>query len=327
MPQNRLKINFIGSFTQGYVGEVADEVHLANELENLGHDVVRVPRDIWKAFVDGDKPNDDWVIPKEADINIICKWHHFDDEKYVYKLKSVSGAPVFYWVWDYMDYGHFGFHYKMASACDLLLTGEGGKVRDLRDDGITATYFQFDVCDGEFGMKTKIDTPKKYDTVFFGTHLGQGDRVEWIKEINKTHKVTVFSWNHNDWIKDGIEAYPAVYGDELTQRVNESKIILGFNVNDHCWGYWSNRVGKTLTRGGFLLQRYVPGMEVFIGDGAEYFSSIEEANAKISYFLDNENERRSQQIKAFDLGYQRFTSKVKVKQLVILIERFMKGGL
>lgn len=324
-----LKINFIGNFQRGYVGEVADETHLVDELKNLGHKVTAVPRDQWKAFVDGDKPNDDWVLPVEADINICAKWHHFDNEKYFRELRGVSNAPVLYWVWDYMSYDKGGFHYKMSVACDLLLTGEGGRIKELEREGIKATYFQFDVCDKQFGQKVKpkFKENKKYDVAFFGSYLGQGDRIEWIKEINKTHKVTVFSWNHEEWIKAGIEAYPAVYGEELTEKVSQSKIVLGFNVNDHCWGYWSNRVSKILTRGGFLLQRYVPGMELFLQDGAEYFSSIKEANEKIEYYLKNELKRVNVERRAFIIGRMRFTSEVKVKQLEILINRFLQGGL
>lgn len=329
MSQKPIRINFVGNFARGYVGELADETHLARELKKLGHQVTKVPRDQWKAFVDGHKPNKNWVLPKEADINIVAKWHHFNDEKYFEMLREQTNAKVLYWVWDYMDYNPDGFHYIMAKSCDLLLTGEGGKMGYLREKGIRATYFQFDVCDEEFSKNrgSFYDTDKKYDVVFFGSYIMVGDRLDWIKQINKTHKVVIFSWNHEEWIKQGIEAYPAVYGDELSKAVAQSKIILGFNVNDHCWGYWSNRIGKILTRGGFLLQRYVPGMELFLQDGAEYFSSVEEANKKIEYFLKNKFERSAVSSRGGIIGRMRFTSKVKVKQLEILIERYLQGAI
>ncbi|HEC65902.1 MAG TPA: hypothetical protein ENI23_11460 [bacterium] len=324
-----MKINFIGNFQRGYVEEVADETHLVRELKKLGHKVTAVPRDQWKAFVDGRTQNPDWVLPKEADINIICKWPHFNDEKYIDYLRSESNAPVFYWVWDFMDYNIGGFHRTMSEACDLLLTGEGAKIQELKKYGINARYFQFDVCDGNFSRNRANVTEgsKKYKVAFFGSHFKVGDRLEWIKEINKTHKVTIFSWNYKEWLKEGLEAYPAVWGDELTEKINQSKIILGFNVNDHCWGYWSNRVGKVLTRGGFLLQRYVPGMELFLQDGAEYFSSVEEANQKIEYYLTNTTKRSAISSRGSIIGRMRFTSEVKVKQLEILIERYLNHGI
>ena len=162
---------------------------------------------------------------------------------------------------------------------------------------------------------------------FFGTWLGQGDRIEWLTEINKEIPITVFSWNHEEWTKKGFEAYPAVWGNDFAQRVAETKIILGFNVNDHCWGYWSNRVGKVLSTGGFLLQRYVPGMELFLRDGVEYFSSIEEAKKKINFYLEHNTKREEIAQRGYEIGRDRFTSRARVRELSILMERFKKGGL
>ena len=88
-----MKINFVGSVTQGYVGEITDEVHLCDSLKTLGHEVTRVPRDVWKAYVDGVEIRDDWVLPQKSDINIICKWHHFNNGKYIKHLKDETGAP------------------------------------------------------------------------------------------------------------------------------------------------------------------------------------------------------------------------------------------
>jgi len=321
-----LKINFVGSFTQGYIGETADEVHLADELENLGHEVVRVPRDIWKAFVDEQPPNADWVLPQKADLNIVCKWHHFNDKKYFDQLRYKSGAKVIYWTWDFMDYVPHTFHFTMSKAADLLLTNEGSRITELNKRGINAYYFPFDVSSKEFGRCGYMD--KKHDVVFFGSHLMQGDRIEWLKEINKSHPVTIFAWNPDKWKEEGFtDVHNAVYGVDFAEEVAQSRIILGFNVNDHCWGYWSNRVGKVLSVGGFLLQRYVPGMELFLRDGAEYFSSIEEANEKIEYFLKNDNEREVIAERGYEIGRDRFTSDKRVKELMILIDRYLKGGL
>ena len=315
-PQNRT-INIVGGNTVGYVGEKCDELLIADSFRRIGYKVNFVPRDQWKAFVDGHEPNADWVLPIESDINIICKWHHFNDSKYISKLREMSDAPVFYWTWDFMDYD--GFHYNMAEACDLLLTNDGvGRV----PKNIKHHYFPFDVADGSLDH---FQTEKIYDVVFFGSHMKKGDRVEWIKDINKKNHVTIFSWNYQEWQKEGLTAYPAVYGDEFSKVVAQSKIILQFSVNDHYWGYWSNRVGKVLTLGGFLLARYAPGMELFLRDGVEYFSSVEEANEKIDYFLHSPNSLREVQIRGQFIGRERFTVDQRIKDLSIVIERFLKG--
>src|SRR3990167_2342363 len=151
--------------------------------------------------------------------------------------------------------------------------------------------------------------------------------MEWLKEINKAFPVKIFSWNHEEWIKEGFaDVEPAVYGEDFALKVAESKIILGFNVNDHCWGYWSNRTGKVLTVGGFLLYRYVFGMELFLRDGCDYFSSPQEAIEKIDYYLKFPEKREEVAQRGYEIGRDRFTSKARVKELMILIDRFRKGA-
>ena len=314
-----IKINFVGSFTTGMVGESADETHLANELEYMGHEVNRIPRDIWKAFVDGAGHWAGITDKLKADVNIICKWPHFDSEDYVNVLRFRSEAPVFYWVWDFMQ--NEDWHMKMVKACDLYLSND---IYNGTYEGTNLYYFPFDVSD--CNIDKVIGQEKKYRVSFFGTWLGQGDRIEWLTEINKEIPITVFSWNHEEGAKHGFEAYPAVWGNDFAQRVAETKIILGFNVNDHCWGYWSNRVGKVLSTGGFLLQRYVPGMELFLRDGVEYFSTIEEAKKKINFYLEHNTKREEIAQRGYEIGRDRFTSRARVRELSILMERFKKGA-
>lgn len=312
-----MRVNFIGNFANGYVGEVADETHLARELEKHGHSVLRVPRDQWKAFVDGETPNEDWVLPKRADINIVAKWDYFDDAKYLKTLKVFSQAPVFYWVWDYMFNPILpSWHVKMVQNADLYLSGELGMFEEYKKVGGRPYYFQFDVCDAEIEKNLLF---KEYDVVFTGSHLGQGDRIEFLKEINEEIPIKIFSWNYKDWINLGFNASPAVYGKAYNEVIAKSKVVLGMSVEPHCWGYWSNRVGKVITAGGRLLQQYAPGMELFLPKGVEYFSTPREAIEKISQML---NDRNWYQY-TFE-EEERFSSREKVRQLMVLAERFIK---
>lgn len=322
-----MKINFIGNFQNGYVGEVGDATHLAREMETLGHTVRLIPQDEWREYVreypDGQYKN----VPTDlkADINIICKWHHFYDGSFIEKLRELSNAPVFYWVWDYMwDGGIPEWHKFMAQEADLYLTNEGGIKQWYEEEGVSRLYyFPFDVADGEIPVvKT---TNKDIDVAFFGSWIGQGDRQQWLPQIHKTNPITVFSWNYKDWPKE-FNAQPAVYGNEFAYMVARCKIILGFSVEPHCWGYWSNRVGKIMSLGGFLLYQYAPGMELFLRDGVEYFSSIEEAREKIDHYLIADDERESIAKQGYQIGRNRFTSQERVKDLMILCDRFIKKG-
>lgn len=316
-------INFVGNFQNGYVGEVSDESHLARELERLGHTVRRIPRDAWREYVIEGFPKGKYDVPEDikADINLIAKWHHFYDGRFINSLRERSWAgtpsakpPVLYWVWDYMYDGGFpDWHIKMAQEADLYMSGEAGIAREYEKLGIEFYYFQMDVCDGD--IPTFDNLEKLYDVVFTGSCIGQGHRKEWLPIINKEVPVKVFSWNWEDWKKMGFDAYPAVYGEEYNALIAQSKIVLGFNVEPNCWGYWSNRVGKVLKAGGTLVQEYAPGMEQFLPDCVRYFNSPEEAIEKIK--LDKYVCIRN---------HDQYTSREKANELAILMERYLKGS-
>lgn len=317
-----MRINFIGNYGVGYVGESADENHLTRELETIGHTVQRVPRDIWKAVVDGHiNPDWDGRLPLEADVNILCKWHHFDKREYVDALRKISKAPVVYWTWDYMDWPNTGsWHRAICQAADLHLTNEGGRLEDIRKDGIIATYFPFDVSDGIYD---RVYRQKKYDVTFFGSWVQKGDRIAYLTKLKDQIPIKIFSWNWEEWKGRGFDAEPAVYGKEFAEKVAESKIVIGFSVEPDCWGYWSNRVGKVLTVGGFLLYQYAPGMELSIGPGASYFSSIPEMLEKVDHYLIDDDGRETITEVGYKIGRRQFTSRKRMEQLSVLLERFL----
>src|SRR3990167_5816437 len=179
-----MTINFVANFQSGYVGEVGDATHLAREMEALGHTVRKIPQDEWREHVLSGVPYPN--VPKDlkADINIIFKWHHFYDGSFINKLRAGSGgAPVFYWVWDYMnDQGLPDWHRQAVRACDLYL---GNDVRDpvyRAFEKQNAYYFPFDVADGEIARYSPAE--KKHDVVFFGSWIGQGDRQSWLQILN-----------------------------------------------------------------------------------------------------------------------------------------------
>lgn len=316
-----MKIGFIGNYQSGYVGEQADEVHLTRELERLGHEVFKIPRDEWREYVIENSPKDKYKnVPEDIklDILIICKWHHFDNGSFINKAREKYQCPIFYWVWDYMANPEIpDWHLNMASAADLYLSGEAGIFSEYKKHGVKPYYFQMDVCDGDIPVFENEE--KKYDVIFTGSCIDQGNRKKYLQEINKEIPVTIFSWNPEEWFKLGFkECYPAVYGEEYNKVITQSKIILGLSVEPNCWGYWSNRVGKVLRAGGFLLQEYAPGMEQMLDlENIAFFSSPEEAIEKIFLWLNaNKNFAPNKD----------WTSEGKVRQLSILMERYLKNG-
>lgn len=315
-----MRILFIGNYQNSYVGEQADEIHITRELEYLGNEVYRVSRDEWREYVIEGCPKGKYKVPEgiHPDIVIICKWHHFYEASFVTTARHLYECPVIYWTWDYMDYDG-GWHTQMAQAADLFLTNEGGKIPMMKfDRGIQAQYFPFDCADREI-VPENLD--KKYDVVYLGSYVEQGTRMDILKKINEKRKIKVFGWNEEGWKKNGFDAQPPVFGQEFAKVVSQARIVLGVNAFDDCWGYWSNRVGKVLALGGMLLQSYVPGMELFVRNGAFYFHTPEEALYLIEVLLLNDSLRETIQRNAAIIGKSHFTSRARIGQLQPILAR------
>jgi hypothetical protein len=320
-----MNILFIGNYQAGPGGEAADETHITRELEALGHTVYRVARDEWREYVIEGFPQGKYKIPEdiEVDLTIICKWHHFFDDSFVAKAREKYKAPVFYWVWDYMEGNSVeDWHMKMCQEADLYLSGEIGLAHYYHSNGVRFYYFQFDSTDGEFRPHTP--TRDEIDVVFLGSCSNQNGKLDLLKEINKEIPVTVFGYDYEEWRKQGFNAFPSVYGEEFNKVIAKSKIVLGTSAGPNCFGYWSNRVGKVLYARGFLLQQFTPGMESIIGDACEYFSNAEEAIEKIKYYLDDPERINWFLLSVYNHGIDIWTSEYKAKQLSILMERFLK---
>ena len=324
-----MNILFIGNYALGPGGEAADESHLARELERLGHVVTRVPRDEWREYVIEDGPQGKYKVPENipVDIIIIAKWHHFFDGEFIKYARGKYKAPVFYWVWDYMEGNSVeDWHMKMAAASDLYLSGEIGLAHYYHSNNVPFYYFQFDSTDGDF--PAYHSNKKLYDIVYLGSCLNQNGRIDLLKEIDKQLKeqnigqIKVFGYDFEEWRKQGFDAEPAKYEMDFNRIVAESKIVLGTTAGPNCYGYWSNRVGKVLWARGFLLQRYTPGMEQFMADLIEYYSTPEEAVKKIKHYLDNPDQREEVIMRATGQR-ERWISEFKVRQLVVLAERFI----
>lgn len=320
-----MRVLFIGNFQNGERGELADETHIVKELGHFGNEVVRINRDEWREYVIEKYPQDKYKVPEgqKFDVAIICKWHHFYDGSFIQAIKECYGCPVVYWTWDYMDYDG-GWHELMAKEADLFLTNEGGKIDWLLDKGIKAYYFPFDCADKEFKpTQADVDVLPVYDVGFFGSYLLQGERIPLLREINTVHPIHIWSVDWQKWEVEGFEAEPPVYGVAFTHQVRRCKIVVGINVNDTCWGYWSNRIGKTLLAGGCLLQRYVPGIELFVGNAARYFTTSQEAVEQIEELLSDETKRQKLQERALKTS-ERFTSRYRCGQLSILLHHYKR---
>ena len=153
------------------------------------------------------------------------------------------------------------------------------------------------------GFDSEIDRPynlaKSTDVLFIGNMYGQ--RQKCINLI----KHPVFVLNN-------------VYGADHAVAVSRAKINLNFCTSHGA----SDRVYKIMASGGFLMSDDWAGRQKYFKDGEDLviFTSIEDLNEKIHYYLKNREERES----IAKCGYhkvQRFSRTNWAKSIINLYEK------
>jgi len=170
--------------------------------------------------------------------------------------------------------------------------------------------------------------PKK-----FLTHLEEWKRIMPTFELIELSKGrgnlndidNTFAYSNNSVFVAVVLAYKLgateinIYGADFNKMIAQSKVVLGFNVNAHCWGYWSNRVGKVLTVGGLLVQQYAPGMELLLPDCVSLFRNPQDLTTKIKNILEKS-------IYCPHKKHEEFTSNQRCYDLYFLITNYLKEG-
>ena len=126
------------------------------------------------------------------------------------------------------------------------------------------------------GFDSDIDKPQNLDKLINVSFIGNiyGQRQKYIDSIK--HPVSVIN---------------SAYGANHAIEVSKSTINLNF-----CTAHGaSDRVYKIMAAGGFLMSDEWTGRKKYFKDGKDLviFTSIEDLNKKIDYYLENEKERQS----------------------------------
>lgn len=102
-----------------------------------------------------------------------------------------------------------------------------------------------------------------------------------------------------------------------------AKIILGIGKSNQVEGYFSNRTWITLGCGGFLLTRYVPGLEKFFTNKKHlvWYHSVEECLHLIAEYLKKDEEREKISEEGYRYTHENHTYDHVVKRMLDCIEK------
>ena len=286
-------------------GQIRDEFHIRDAFVELGHEVFT--NDVSKL--------------KEVDLILAFKSNTFGVAE-VKRWKENSKAPVWIWTFDNMD--RFPWFYEIAKECNLWLGEELGRAERFKQEGINFYYFPNHSVNPEYFYPVEFEGKKEYEIMFTGTPYFE-ERTKMLQTVKDTGRdLHIFGNNAAGWRNQGFEnVHDAVFDKQLSEAIAKSKIVVGIS-NTNCYGYWSIRPAQVMLCKGFMIDKYVLGMERELRDGCEYWTTHEDLREKILYYLEHEDERNAIAQRGYEIAITTLTNKSRCAELIKLFENYEK---
>jgi spore maturation protein CgeB len=284
-------------------GQIRDEFHIKDALRELGHETFT---------------NDESKL-SEVDLVLAFNGNQVSPER-IRKFKTLTKAPIWFWTFDNCD--RRPAIYEIIKEVDLWLGEELGRSERFKQEKLPFYYFPNHAVNEK--IFRPFDLPKIYDVSFSGTPYFQ-ERTDMLKAIEDAgidlHIFGNISW---EWKNKGFKnVHGSAFDEELAKVVSQSKIVVGIS-NTMCYGYYSIRPSQVMLCGGFMIDKYVLGMERELRDGCEYWNTYEELVEKIKYYLEHEDERNAIAKRGYEIALTTLTNKSRCAELIKLFENYNK---
>lgn len=312
-----MKILTIGNFNYGWDGSICDEEHIAQALQELGHEVTRVQRESHRE-----------IMHKEAsgtlepyDFILIAQWDGYDaDLLEIYKrgqfLLNDRKCPLVYWAFDHQADGQ-AWHERLISVADLYLSK---RIADSKYDN-----WQWLCQDFAPGFLDKYPdaVEQDIDILFTGSWLPWAtERNNLLLELDYRYNLSIYSFNMNDWPQTFKNVHHAAMDDQLPKLVARSKINISI---DHTLetGYWSDRNAQIMACGGLVLFRYIACSTQVFGDHVDYFYDQDSCFKKIDYYLENPEHREHRANRGYRYAQDNLMAIDRVKDLLTIVGAYL----
>ena len=278
--------------------------------------------------------------------------------KHIKEIRKLTKALVFYWTFDLMeDAGvkdsadivnrsptsprvadHVGsvtesdgfFHKEQGWSCQYREANPNSFY--LPEDCAPPTHDKLEVL-GESPEEIKRMaeilgfTQEEYPVIFTGTYYDFGEGrpgiLEQIREKIKPIPLYIFGDNWTTWREHGFPDAQGGCVDELYRRlIAKAKISLALDWRTDIEGFWSDRVAQIQASGGFVLSRFVVGMERAFGPDKEtcvYWDTVDDCAEKIKYYLEHENERKEILERGYQWAKRYMTFDYRVRQFLTIL--------
>lgn len=282
-------------------GSIADEIHIADALEELGHKVLRIDR----------KENLHFILHSTEgwDFFLFAQWDGYpstltfdgvtrplmDALRYVHQTTELGKEPgelirgpgpkMVYWAFDYQADGQ-EWHEQLVRGVDLYLSK---RIADSKYPNWQ--WLSQDFSPAFLDKLWGAPAVKDIQVLFTGSYLPWADeRNETLKTVDDKYSLQIYSINPTEWTNRGFKNVNGpVMDNGLPELYARARIILSIDHTIEA-GYWSDRNAQIMCCGGRPLFRYVPLSETVFHDKVDYFHNTEDCINKIEAILHTQYE-------------------------------------
>jgi len=262
--------------------------------------------------------------------------------EWIDQLREKFRCPVVYWCWDRMvrDWPPPGKkHCDATGAADVYFGPALGRAGRYREMGANFHYLPLDAAPREFGWPGRFERkPAKgrrrisaltkggpLPVIFTGTcHCKGARRIDTFLEIEKLlGGIEFHAFGNGYWKRQGFTLHhPPIWEGAFQCLVEQSKICLAATGLNPIEGCWSNRTARYMICGGFVLARYVPGMERTFGPDGEnlaYWQEAADCVERIEYYLAHDDERAEIAARGQQFAEKYLTIDYRARQMMTIL--------
>ena len=222
---------------------------------------------------------------------------------------------------------------KMGNLVDHLFITANGLVDDYEYWGVNCHWLLEGVNSVSHYRKDDQLDNFMVDVAFVGTP--DMHRNELLLKIHQNNNINLGIWGGlygppyfglDNYVWDDVLPYnnSTINGVEYPILCANAKIVLGMNIYNDIYQYFSNRNLFTLGCGGFLLTHYVPGLEQLFQNHKHlvWYESYDEAVDLIKYYLNPKREEKIKQIRsnAFYFAHDNFSMTQQLQKMFDICE-------
>ena len=261
------------------------DIRIGEPLKKVFSKVLRY--DFGKSYVESGvlKTNNQIVDLVRAEHPKYMLWPSsmYEIQESTFQAIRKEGTLVIGWFFDdecrFDDYSRWWISYL-----DYVLTVDKESVKKYQEQGATAMHL---LVTSNPEVFRRLDVEKRYDVSFVGSKIA--DRGSLVDQLGADNiQVQTFG---KGWSSGHVSL------DEMVNIYNATKINLCFvkSYAANTRPQMKDKIFQICMCGGFLLCEYIPGIEEFYEVDKEIvcFRDIEEATAKIRYYLNHEAEREA----------------------------------